>query len=360
LQDYQQFPSVAIFNQTLRDEIRGLLNDIFSLLTSASDAASIDVIREALQGSSPRAKADALEALEAFTSPQTARKIAPLFRDSSLEQLAAYHQPETSLDAFQTIYNLALQGDSWVRSIMLFALGEIGYTHPKRGLYVQVRGDALPSPVDANTASFDMAAIMTALRASSEHGVADISAAARAAARILEGTTALDEALSRPEVDVLSPVERVILLKRVSIFRDVSVQHLKALATVCEEQLFRRGDVIFHRGDPGGTLYIVVQGKVNIGIEPQNAAESFTLLAVQEASSFFGEMTLFNGGERTASAIAATDVLMLSLTNKAIVVLMRQYPEISIELLEVLSRHLQNATNRIRDLVTASTRQNGS
>jgi HEAT repeat protein len=360
LQAYESFPSVAIFNQTLRDEIRGLLDDIFDLLSSASDTESINVIRETLQGNSPRAKADALEALEAFTSPQTAREMAPLFRDISLVELAAHHQPESPMDAFQTIYNLALHGDTWVRSIMLFGLGEIGAAHPDRDLYVQ-GGDHEEQPIKDAPAivSFDMPSILTALRASRAHGGAEIRSAARAAMRILVGTTALDEALSKPEVEVLSPVERVILLKRVSIFRDVSIHHMKALATICEERLFRKGEVIFHQGDAGGTLYIVVEGKVHIGIEPQTPSDSFTLLTVQEASSFFGEMTLFNGGERTASALAGTDVLMLSLTNKALVVLMRQYPEISIEMLQVLSKHLQNATTRIRDLVNTSNRGNG-
>ena len=63
---------------------------------------------------------------------------------------------------------------------------------------------------------------------------------------------------------MLSNIEKVILLKEVPFFQGMTVEQLRVLASVCEEEFFSAETRLFAEGDPGGSLYVVVSGRVGI------------------------------------------------------------------------------------------------
>jgi len=62
----------------------------------------------------------------------------------------------------------------------------------------------------------------------------------------------------------LTAVEKVIYLAEVPFFRGMTVEQLRILADVCEEEFTPAEARIFNEGDPGGVLYVVVSGRVGI------------------------------------------------------------------------------------------------
>jgi CRP-like cAMP-binding protein len=148
---------------------------------------------------------------------------------------------------------------------------------------------------------------------------------------------------------MLSTIEKVIFLKEVAFFRNMTVEQLKALASVCEEQFFAADEVIFNENDPGGALFVIVRGRVGIEREAERKGSS-ARLATMEERSYFGEMTLFNDSPRSTKAIALRDTLVLRLRREPLIVLVRQYPDLSLELINVLSSRLREASDQIAQL----------
>jgi len=154
---------------------------------------------------------------------------------------------------------------------------------------------------------------------------------------------------------MLSAIEKVIFLKEVPFFQGMTVDQLRVLANVCEEEFFCTGDQLFKEGDAGGVLYVVVSGRV--GVEQEKRKGSSVRLATIEAHSYLGETDFFDGNCRTNSAIAIQDTLTLKLRREPLIALARQHPDLSLELIYVLSERLREANNRIADLTRARPRE---
>ena len=65
---------------------------------------------------------------------------------------------------------------------------------------------------------------------------------------------------------------------------------------------FRRGEVIFHIGDPGDALFVIVDGEVKISLPSETGEEA--ILATLRPGDVFGELALLDGAPRSASATA--------------------------------------------------------
>lgn len=375
---FREYPSVTILKNVLRDENERLLDEIFDLLGGDD---SLRVIRESLANRDSRVRANAVEALESLTSPQTARILAPLCDPAlSLAQMMAFDpDPEREqLQPFYVLYrsiddmkrNMALAASQgWLRAVVLYALAEMGQSHPELSKYLPEDAEELPTYRvnlrDRQVAhgEVDIISVLSAIRYSLLHPDADIRGAARGAMRMLRGQTLISQFNAhkpgKEDETMLSIVERMILLKRVSIFDSLPVDRLRVLAGACTERLYTRDSVIFRKGAPGDELYIVVEGEINVGLfdlESENgeggggddaSAGAFTRLATYSAGGVFGEMTLFHGGKRSATAVAATDVIMLALRGGVLTALLHQYPDIAVELLAAFSDRLRTANEQL-------------
>ncbi|MGB8215343.1 MAG: cyclic nucleotide-binding domain-containing protein [Anaerolineales bacterium] len=154
----------------------------------------------------------------------------------------------------------------------------------------------------------------------------------------------------------LSIIERVTFLKQVSFFQYMTLDQLKALASICEEEFLQQGFCIFQEGEPGGTLYIVIEGHVAIEREGERKG-SVVRLATMQAHSSFGEMNLFDNSPRSATATAVEDTRVLKLRNEPLIALMRQNPDMLVELIKVLNQRIREADDQITRLSRSRPRQ---
>ncbi|MCA9977759.1 MAG: cyclic nucleotide-binding domain-containing protein, partial [Anaerolineales bacterium] len=214
--------------------------------------------------------------------------------------------------------------------------------------------DTIYTPPPTVNRLFNLPDVMRLLQAALQDSDDTVRlAAAHAQAAIAGGAPA---PTAQKEGTLLSVLERIIFLKEVLFFRGMTVDQLKVLANVCEEHLFSADTAVYREGDAGGVLYVVVNGRVAIERAGQRKG-SVTRLGTVEANAYFGEMDLFTNSPRTASAIALQDTLTLSLRREPLLALMRQQPDLSLELINVLSERLNDATDQIARLTRSTPRE---
>ena len=105
-----------------------------------------------------------------------------------------------------------------------------------------------------------------------------------------------------------------------------------------DAQSFKAGSVIFREGDEARELFVVKSGQVRIQIGNRTVAEL-------GADSIFGEMALIDNEPRSATAIAATDVELVAVSEKQFLFLVSQTPYFALKVMRVLAQRLR-ATNK--------------
>jgi len=327
-------PALAVLGRVLRERNASRLDHVFYLLETIQDAAAIETIAHSLRSPQPQVRANATEALESVSGPQTAALIGPLFEpELPSEQLLLLAKQAWDLSVATPAAAMRLllsdAGDAWQRSLAAAAL-------------VELRASMHPA-CEGETAE-----LLSLARADPDAGVRREVGVAAAVAASAGG-------MGTEEESMLSDIDKVILLKAVPFFQGMSIEQLRVLAHVCEEEFFPAETRLFNQGDPGGVLYVVVSGRV--GIEQEKRKGSFARLATVEAHSYLGEADFFDDNLRTNSAIAIQDTLTLRLRREPLIALARQYPELSLELINVLSVRLREANNRIAELTRTHPRE---
>src|SRR5882762_4401600 len=105
---------------------------------------------------------------------------------------------------------------------------------------------------------------------------------------------------------------RVIeLLHSMDIFAELPDEELSKIARLLKEHKVRENDLVFAQGDPGDSLYIVLQGRVRIATSDSYGRER--VLAFYGPGEFFGDMAVLTGAPRSAAASASTDLRLLQL-----------------------------------------------
>ena len=136
---------------------------------------------------------------------------------------------------------------------------------------------------------------------------------------------------------MLLTIEKVIILKSVSIFSDISERGLIEAATVLEEIRAEPDQTIFEKGDTGNSLYIVVEGKVNV----HDGEKSIATLGAGEV---FGELAALDPEPRMASVTVMEPALLLRMGHAELDELMSEHPEVAIGVIRVLCRRLRRQT----------------
>ena len=91
-------------------------------------------------------------------------------------------------------------------------------------------------------------------------------------------------------------------LKSVELFSGLSPGDADALASLAQEEVYQKGQAVFRERDPGGKLYLIVSGVVEISKSSPGSAPMG--LARLGRGEILGEIAAFDGGPRSASAVA--------------------------------------------------------
>ena len=137
------------------------------------------------------------------------------------------------------------------------------------------------------------------------------------------------------------------LLRRVPLFQEMTPALLGELARRLRPVRFRAGHAIFHAGDEGSMLYIVIEGAVKIFIPSTDGRE--VLLAILRTGDVFGEMSLLDDEPRSASATTLDDTEIVSLRRNDFQEVLNRYPDACRAIVSVLVRRLRQTNQSIQD-----------
>ena len=124
---------------------------------------------------------------------------------------------------------------------------------------------------------------------------------------------------------------------------------LKALASRGRVRRFNAGTTIFHEGDPGDAIYVVVDGRIRMSRLSGSGTEA--TLALIGAGDCTGELSLFDGKPRSATATAMQATRTFVVSREDFVNWIKERPGASLALLETLSLRIRRTNEIVTDLV---------
>jgi hypothetical protein len=147
----------------------------------------------------------------------------------------------------------------------------------------------------------------------------------------------------RKEGKMLSTVERVVVLKSLSIFAQTPDEALAELADLLHEMVVQPGDVIVREGEPGDSLYVIVDGKVEV-------VDDNRVLNQLGARAVFGELSMLDSSPRTATIRALEETSLLRLDQTSFYEIMSEYVEVAMGTIQLLTRNLRARTGDVMEL----------
>ncbi len=134
-------------------------------------------------------------------------------------------------------------------------------------------------------------------------------------------------------------IEKVLLLKSLSIFNETPETILTELAPLMQEQEVEQGALIFEEGEPGDCMYIIFTGEIKIH-------KGKTTLAILEAKEVFGELSLLDAETRSATATAKTDCFLFKIAQEPFYELIESRPEVAMGFIKILCKRLRTLNDR--------------
>ena len=138
-------------------------------------------------------------------------------------------------------------------------------------------------------------------------------------------------------------------LTRVGIFSQIDPGELQPLANKLRRRNFQKGEVIFHQDDPGDRLHFLAEGLVKISIVSRDGRENDIALLTQ--GDCFGEMSVLDGGSRSATAVAVDPTETMTLSREDFLDFLNQHGDVALQIIVLMVRRLRNTDEMVGDMV---------
>ncbi len=263
---------------------------------------AMEWVAKSLKARDAETRAAAVETLETLGDKQLAREIIPLLED------APAHAGRT-LQAAPALDRLLAHKDTWLRALAARAAAEI----------------------DARELIPSLQSLMS-----------DADALTREAAR--DALAHFAEVAPMETLQTVSLMERILLLRDVPLFADLSPDDLKQIADVAREHLYADGALLCRQGEEGAELFVLAAGQVRV-TQRSNGVEK--VLATRRAGDFIGEMAIVESAPRSATVRAEGEVRALVIDADAFKAILRDRPEVSLAVLRGVSRRLRELGTRV-------------
>src|SRR5689334_21321768 len=128
-------------------------------------------------------------------------------------------------------------------------------------------------------------------------------------------------------------------LRGCGLFGNADERTLDALAAALRLRRFRKGETVFHQGDPGDALFIMASGSVKVVLPSDEGAEP-AIVAILGPGEFFGELAILDGAPHSATIVALEPTETLVLHRDAFLALIDEQPELRRALLASLATEI--------------------
>ncbi len=327
------YPSITALTAQLNNERTQMIQAFLECLTAVfGKAAFAPLVRTLqMQPDTPESEA-ALTLLGDMTSPSTAEKLQKLLtRPKDADIYITNDLARRIKTPSEGIADLLVQKDEWLPMVALYALSGL----PSVLFYAL----APPEKIEQ---------VLERIRQSKTEAIRESARLIRQAMKDDFASTFRDTTLSRvapsrkDSQTMLSTIERMLFLRNVSFFENLRLDQLRTLARICSELAVNQGEYLIHKGEAGDSLFIVVEGKIKI-VDPSGD----NVLAVLSSGEVLGEISLFDGGVRSADAIAETATLLLLVNRDALDDALADDPGIALDMLRVMALRIRESNKTL-------------
>ena len=136
----------------------------------------------------------------------------------------------------------------------------------------------------------------------------------------------------------------VQVLQEMPLFRNVDPKQLRVVAMMSESLTYRAGERLFEQGDEGDAAFIILNGEVEVLVGSDGGEQSVATLGKGE---IFGELAVICDQTRSSAIAARTDLEVLRLSRSDVLKLMREFPDILLQMVRILGARLEKTTGEL-------------
>ena len=138
--------------------------------------------------------------------------------------------------------------------------------------------------------------------------------------------------------------EEVEILKGVPIFAKMEPAKLKLLAFTGERMTFTEGQELFHQGDPGDAMYVILAGVADVLIDSPTGQIAVAQL---RKNNFVGDMAILGDVPRNATIKAREPLTTLRISKDMFYRLVTEFPQMAIEMMRELAHRLEDTNKKL-------------
>jgi CRP-like cAMP-binding protein len=138
------------------------------------------------------------------------------------------------------------------------------------------------------------------------------------------------------------------ILKNIPLFSELNERDLKKIVQVASKQRYHKDNIILIEEEIGSTMFVILGGRVKISRISDDGRE--VILSILSDGDFFGEMSLLDGHTRSANVTAIEDSELLVIRREEFLQMLRDYPQIAINLLKELAQRIRKSDEHIKSL----------
>ena len=152
--------------------------------------------------------------------------------------------------------------------------------------------------------------------------------------------------------------ETALALSNVLVFNGLSRKELREVENIIHRREYKAGEAIFHQGDPGLGMYIIIQGRVQI----VNNQDPDNLIVYSELSDgdFFGDLALVDEADRSAAALASADTRIIAFFRPELKDILTRFPSLGNKILMNLVKVTAQRLRKTDELLTEAQQQTSS
>src|SRR5690242_6023298 len=139
------------------------------------------------------------------------------------------------------------------------------------------------------------------------------------------------------------------MLKQSIVLGALPQAELERLLPALKRRLFRRGETLYHQGDPGHVLHVVLEGRVKVVLPSETGEEA--VLTVLGPGQVHGEMALLDGEPRSATVVALEPVVTAIISRESFLDLLKRNPSAVEGVLAGLARTIRRLSSEVGDLM---------
>jgi CRP-like cAMP-binding protein len=146
----------------------------------------------------------------------------------------------------------------------------------------------------------------------------------------------------------LSTIERIFFLRGVRLFHEIPGEELVPVAQAAQEVQFSAGEIFIEQGDPGESLYIIVDGLVDVVIE------GLGTVTQRGTKDVLGELGVISRKPRSADCVAVTNVSALKIDQDDFWELLETNSGLALGVIQMLATLFEESVTNLRRLSTQS------